>query len=216
MEVGVAVFVLILGTYALVANALDRRSIGPAITFVAAGFVLGPDGLGVLDVALESETIRLLAEITLAFVLFTDASTVDLDGLRRDAGLIGRLLGLGLPLTILGGGLVAAVIFPELPFATALLISAILAPTDAALGMAVISNPAVPIRVRRVLNVESGLNDGIATPFVSCSSPWPRPRARPAAATWRRRSSRASSPWSWASSSAPSVASSSRRRTSGA
>ena len=107
-----------------------------------------------------------LAEITLALVLFTDASTVDLAGLRRDASLIGRLLGIGLLLTIAAGGLVGMLIFPELPLATALLIGAILAPTDAALGLPVITNPAVPIRVRRVLNVESGLNDGIATPFV--------------------------------------------------
>ena len=87
-------------------------------------------------------------------------------GLRRDAGLIGRLLGIGLLLTIAAGGLVGALVFPELPLATALLIGAILAPTDAALGLPVITNPAVPTRIRRILNVESGLNDGIATPFV--------------------------------------------------
>ncbi len=166
MEAGIAIFVLVLAGYALVANRLDHLSIGPAIAFVVAGFVLGPDGIGLLDVGLETETVRLLAEITLAFVLFTDASTVDVSGLRRDAGLIGRLLAIGLPLTIFAGGLIATLVFPELPLATALLIGAILAPTDAALGMAVVSNPAVPIRIRRVLNVESGLNDGIATPFV--------------------------------------------------
>src|SRR4029453_9532238 len=106
------------------------------------------------------------AELTLALVLFTDASTVDLPGLRRDAGLVSRLLGIGLLLTMAAGGLVAWLLFPELPLATALLIGAILAPTDAALGLPVVANPAVPIRIRRVLNVESGLNDGIATPFV--------------------------------------------------
>ena len=119
-----------------------------------------------LHIDLESSTIRQLAELTLALVLFTDASTVDLDGLRRDAGIVGRLLGIGLLLTIAAGGLVAWLVFPELPLATALLIGAILAPTDAALGLPVVTNPAVPIRIRRVLNVESGLNDGIATPFV--------------------------------------------------
>ena len=134
--------------------------------FVLAGLLLGPDVLGVLHIDIESSTIRELAELTLALVLFTDASTVDLDGLRRDAGVVGRLLGIGLLLTIAGGGLVAWLLFPELPIATALLIGAILAPTDAALGLPVVTNPAVPIRIRRVLNVESGLNDGIATPFV--------------------------------------------------
>ena len=134
--------------------------------FVVLGLLLGPDVLGLLRIDIESSTIRELAELTLALVLFTDASTVDLPGLRRDAGLVGRLLGIGLLLTIAVGGLVAWLLFPELPVATALLIGAILAPTDAALGLPVVTNPAVPIRIRRVLNVESGLNDGIATPFV--------------------------------------------------
>ena len=90
--------------------------------FVLAGLLLGPDVLGVLHIDLELSTIRQLAELTLALVLFTDASTVDLDGLRRDAGVVGRLLGIGLLLTIAAGGLVAWLLFPELPVATALLI----------------------------------------------------------------------------------------------
>ena len=134
--------------------------------FVLVGLLLGPDVLGLLNIDIESSTLRELAELTLALVLFTDASTIDLAGLRRDAGLVGRLLGIGLFLTIAAGGLVAWLVFPELPVATALLIGTILAPTDAALGLPVVANPAVPIRIRRVLNVESGLNDGIATPFV--------------------------------------------------
>ena len=166
MEAGVALFVLLLAGYALIANRLDRASIGPAVFFVLAGLLLGPDLLGVLDIDVESSTTRELAELTLALVLFTDASTVDLAGLRRDAGLVGRLLGIGLLLAIALGGLVAWLVFPELPLVTALLIGAILAPTDAALGLPVIANPVVPNRIRRVLNVESGLNDGIATPFV--------------------------------------------------
>jgi NhaP-type Na+/H+ or K+/H+ antiporter len=136
------------------------------VFFVLLGLVLGPAFLGVLRIDVESSTVRQLAELTLALVLFTDASTVDLAGLRRDVGLVGRLLGIGLPLTIVAGGLVAWVVFPELPLATALLLGTILAPTDAALGLPVVANPAVPLRIRRVLNVESGLNDGIATPFV--------------------------------------------------
>jgi NhaP-type Na+/H+ or K+/H+ antiporter len=163
---GIALLTLILAGYALVANRLDRLSIGPALTFIAVGLVLGPTVLDVLPVAADTATVQHLAEVTLALVLFTDASTVDVAGLRRDASLIGRLLTIGLLLTIAAGGLVATVIFPELPLSTALLIGAILAPTDAALGLPVITNPAVPTRVRRILNVESGLNDGIATPFV--------------------------------------------------
>jgi sodium/hydrogen antiporter len=166
METGIAVLVVLLAAYALIANRLDRLSIGPAVAFVLFGLLLGPDVLGVLRIDIDSSTIRHLAELTLALVLFTDASTVDMAGLRRDAGLIGRLLAIGLLLSIALGGLVAWLLFPELPVATALLIGAVLAPTDAALGLPVVANPVVPIRIRRVLNVESGLNDGIATPFV--------------------------------------------------
>ena len=166
METGVAALALVLAAYALIANRLDRLSIGPAMAFVVVGLVLGPLVLDVLPVGIESTTVRHLAEVTLALVLFTDASTVDVAGLRRDASLIGRLLGIGLLLTIAAGGVVGMLIFPELPLATVLLIGAILAPTDAALGLPVITNPAVPVRIRRILNVESGLNDGIATPFV--------------------------------------------------
>jgi NhaP-type Na+/H+ or K+/H+ antiporter len=166
LETGVALFALLLAGYALIANRLDRLSIGPALAFVLVGLVLGQAVLNVVPIVIETTTVRQLAEITLALVLFTDASTVHLAGLRRDASLIGRLPVVGLFLTIAAGGIVATLIFPELPLATALLIGAILAPTDAALGLPVITNAAVPTRVRRILNVESGLNDGIATPFV--------------------------------------------------
>ena len=100
METGVAAFALILAGYALIANRLDQASIGPAVFFVVLGLLLGPDALGLLRIDIESSTVRELAELTLALVLFTDASTVDLPGLRRDAGLVGRLLGIGLLLTI--------------------------------------------------------------------------------------------------------------------
>lgn len=166
MESGLAVFALLLAGYALVANRLDQASIGPALFFVLVGIVLGPNVLGVLHLNVDSSTIQQLAQLTLALVLFTDASSVDLPGLRSDAGIMVRLLGIGLLLTIAAGGLLAWLVFPELPLPVALLLGAILAPTDAALGLPVIANPAVPTRIRRVLNVESGLNDGIATPFV--------------------------------------------------
>ena len=81
---GVAAFALLLAGYALIANRLDRLSIGPALVFVVVGIVLGPVVLGVVDLDVESTTVRHVAEVTLALVLFTDASTVDLAGLRRD------------------------------------------------------------------------------------------------------------------------------------
>ena len=99
------------------------------------------------------------------WVLFADASLVSPRQFRRDLGMYARLLGVGLPLTV-ALGTVAAVVVLDLDWWAALLIGAALAPTDAALGATVMSNPRVPSKVRRVLNVESGLNDGIATPIV--------------------------------------------------
>ncbi len=164
MNLQLALVVALIGGYALVAAALDRRSVGPAVVFVAIGLLLS--GLGVIDVDPRAEAVSLIAELTLALVLFTDASFVRIDALRHDAGMVVRLLAIGLPLTIALGTLVAAVAWPAFPLAVALLIGSSLAPTDAALGQPVISDTAVPVRVRRMLNVESGLNDGIATPFV--------------------------------------------------
>ena len=106
-------------------------------------------------------------ELTLAALLFADATTVPLRSLKGDAGVPGRLLSVGLLLTLVLGAVVAMLVVPGLSWAEAALIAAVLAPTDAALGMAVVTDKAVPVRVRRALNIESGLNDGIATPFVT-------------------------------------------------
>jgi sodium/hydrogen antiporter len=152
--------------YALVAGRLDRWSVGAPIVLVAAGIVLGPGGTDVLHVTVSAGAIRTTAELTLAVLLFADASTVRLRDAEGDAGMPGRLLGIGLPLTI-GLGTLAAHLLLGVGWAEAALIGSILAPTDAALGLAVVTNPAVPARIRRTLNIESGLNDGIASPFVA-------------------------------------------------
>jgi hypothetical protein len=110
--------------------------------------------------------VKVLAEATLALVLFSDASWVGLRHLRADLGLCLRLLGVALPLTIGLGTLLALALPGVTGIWIALLIGAALAPTDAALGAGMMVNPAVPARIRRLINVESGLNDGIATPFV--------------------------------------------------
>ena len=111
----------------------------------------------------------MLAELTLALLLFSDASTI---GLREAGGIAllpGRLLAVGLPLTIAGGAFVGWLLFPALGLGFALLVGSILAPTDAALSLPVLLDRAIPVRIRRVINIESGLNDGIATPFVTLS-----------------------------------------------
>ena len=143
---------------------LGRAGISSAMVFVAAGFAL-TEIFDVLDVPVEPELVKVVAEVTLVWMLFADASSVRMRDFRRDLTVYVRLLGVGLPLTIALGLLLAVALlgFGAWP---ALLIGAALAPTDAALGASVMSDPRVPLRIRRVLNVESGLNDGIATPIV--------------------------------------------------
>ena len=167
MDSGLAIFLIIVVIYTVVAVWLGRRSITMPMFFLAVGALIGANGLGYLNISLSSETVKLLVEITLALLLFADSSTLKLHQLKDDAGLPVRLLGLALPLIILLGGLLAFVLFPQEGLGFALLIGAILAPTDAALGLAIFTNQRVPVRIRRALNVESGLNDGIATPFVT-------------------------------------------------
>jgi NhaP-type Na+/H+ or K+/H+ antiporter len=135
------------------------------MVLVAVGMVLGDGGLRLLRVTAYSEWVKVLAELTLAILLFADASTIGLRDVEDDASLPGRLLGIGLPLTIGTGTILAHAVLGG-SWAEAALVAAVLAPTDAALGLAVVTNASVPARVRRVLNIESGLNDGIATPFV--------------------------------------------------
>ena len=149
-----------------IAARLDRLSVGPALAFVAIGIVLSDDVLGPISLEPEAEPIKLLAEVTLTLLLFADASTIRARALRQDAAPVARLLVVGLLLTIALGTVGALLLFPGTRSGVALLIGATLAPTDAALGQPVVTNPVVPARIRRLLNVESGLNDGIATPFV--------------------------------------------------
>jgi sodium/hydrogen antiporter len=145
---------------------LERFDVTAPITFVLAGLLLTHGPLAVLYVAPSTELIKELAEFTLALVLFSDASRVGLHELRVDAGLYVRLLGVALPLTI-GLGTLLAFALTGTGIWLALLVGAALAPTDAALGSGMMANSLVPTRIRRLINVESGLNDGIATPFVS-------------------------------------------------
>jgi sodium/hydrogen antiporter len=164
---GLTALAVVVVAYALVASRLDRWGITGPMVFVAAGVILGPGGLGVLPLSLTNETVLTVTELTLALVLFSDASTVRLRDVEGDAGLPQRLLFVGLPLTVIAGALLAYLMFPGVGLAAAALLATILAPTDAALGLAVVTNKAVPVRIRRALNVESGLNDGIATPLVT-------------------------------------------------
>ena len=164
---GLVVLAAVFALYALVAARLDRWSITAPMVFVLAGAILGPSGTDLLPVSVDSHTTLAITELTLALLLFSDAATVRLREVEGDARLPSRLLFVGLPLTVLLGALLAHAVEPSLTWAAAALVATILAPTDAALGLAVVTNRLVPARIRRALNVESGLNDGIATPFVT-------------------------------------------------
>jgi len=134
--------------------------------FIIFGFVIGAGGFNIAKVDVGHSAIHLIAEFTLILVLFIDASRIDLKSVRRDHNLPARMLIIGLPLTIVAGTIIAALLFPAFSFWEAALLAALLAPTDAALGQAVLSAEVVPVRIRQTINIESGLNDGIALPAV--------------------------------------------------
>ncbi len=150
--------------WGLTSARLERADVTGPIVFALVGFLLVETGL--VSGAAEPETVLPLVETALVWVLFSDAARVPLRDLRADAGRCVRLLALGLPLTVVAGWVLAAWLLPGLGGWLALLVGAALAPTDAALGASVVTNPAVPTRVRRLITVESGLNDGIVTPVV--------------------------------------------------
>src|SRR4051794_9777284 len=159
------VAVVVLG-YAGVSRRLEGTVLTAAMIFVGAGLLVGTEGLGWLDVGAGSGTVRTLAEATLTLVLFSDASRIDLKALRREIALPARLLGIGLPLTIAAGTVTAVLLFTQLSLLEALVLAIALAPTDAALGQAVVTDRRLPMRIRQGLNVESGLNDGICVPLL--------------------------------------------------
>ena len=157
---------LALIAYGLISRKIEGSILTGPIMFSVFGLVAGPAALGLIPLQIGNEALHLLAEVTLILVLFSDAANIDLVQLRRDHNLPVRMLLVGLPLTIVLGTVAAWLMFDGFGLWEAALLAAILAPTDAALGQAVVSNRLVQVRIRQALNVESGLNDGIALPFV--------------------------------------------------
>ena len=152
--------------FACVSGRLRGSAFTPAILFAGVGFLLGNEVLDVIAADIDVGGIRLLAEVTLALVLFSDASSLDARRLSHEVGFPARLLGIGLPLTIILGAGVALWFFPDLLFFEAIVLAVLLAPTDAALGQTVVSDTRLPSSVRQGLNVESGLNDGVCVPLL--------------------------------------------------
>jgi NhaP-type Na+/H+ or K+/H+ antiporter len=153
--------------YAALSRRLDGTPITAAIVFVVAGFAFGTEGLGWLHGSYGEHSISVLAEATLVIVLFTDAARIDLPALRQTYSVPARLLGIGLPLTIVAGMIAGAVVLHNVGWAEAAVLAIVLAPTDAALGQAVVTDPSLPARIRQALNVESGLNDGLCVPLLT-------------------------------------------------
>ena len=152
--------------YAVASARLGRTILTPAIFFLSTGILLGDAVLGWFTVEASGAALRLIAETTLALVLFADASRINLRLLTREIAVPARLLGIGLPLTILAGIGVALLVLPGLSVVEAALLAIAVAPTDAALGQTVVSDERVPSRIRQGLNVESGLNDGLCVPLL--------------------------------------------------
>jgi NhaP-type Na+/H+ or K+/H+ antiporter len=161
-----AVIAAFVFAYCLVAARLERTQFNGPLVFVVCGLLLGPYCLNLVAMDVDGETLKTLAEITLAVVLFTDSAGANLPVLRRVRRLPARLLLIGLPLTIAFGFFGGSLLYSNLTWIELALLATMLAPTDAALGQAVINNGAVPSSVREGLNVESGLNDGICVPVL--------------------------------------------------
>jgi NhaP-type Na+/H+ or K+/H+ antiporter len=160
-----AILAIVVFCYSILSDRLETAIIGGAVTFTVVGLVLGPQGLGVLDLTLNFGALSVLAELTLALLLFSDAAKADLRELMRSEVVPRRLLLVGLPLTILLGTGVGMLFADTLSIIEIALLATILAPTDAALGKAVVTDQRVPNRIRTSLNFESGLNDGICVPI---------------------------------------------------
>lgn len=161
------IIALVVFGFAMVSQKLALSPVTAPMVFTAVGILLGVVGGEWFRLDLENEVVSILVKATLVLVLFTDAVRIDLRKLRKQILLPARLLGLGLPFSIILGTATAAVLFGSLTIIEAALIAAILAPTDAALGQAVVNDKRLPVRIRQALNVESGLNDGIMVPVVT-------------------------------------------------
>ncbi len=166
MYQNLAILAAFVFAYSVTAGRLEKMPLSGAIVAMGFGLAFGPLGLGVFTPHVDGELLRTLAELTLALVLFTDAANANLSVLRLSLQLPERLLLIGLPFTILLGIAVGVLMFPAVTLFELAVLATMLAPTDAALGKAVVTNPAVPAKLREGLNVESGLNDGICVPVL--------------------------------------------------
>ncbi len=161
----VIIFAAVLAfVFGLFSHLAEKSPISGPMVFVTVGILASPLGFGWLDVSPSAKIVTVLAEIALVIILFVDASLIDVPRLIRERAIPLRLLLIGLPLTMVLGLAVAVPLFQDMNIWVLALMAFILSPTDAALGLAVVKSEVVPERIRQSINVESGLNDGLALP----------------------------------------------------
>lgn len=165
MAAAAATVLVLIIVWSAFSRPLDRRGITSALFLAAAGLAVTLVVPGAVDISMETIVAERVAEVALVLLLFSDATRLDLRALRHQMAWPGRLLLIGLPLTMLLGIGVGVLVFPDMAIASVVLLATMLASTDAALGQKVVSDEKVPGRVRQALDVESGLNDGLAVPF---------------------------------------------------
>jgi NhaP-type Na+/H+ or K+/H+ antiporter len=161
----IAILAIFLCVYSAAAGGFERSPFGGALVFTVFGLAFGPYGLALLDLGIEADSLRLIAEMTLALLLFVEASKADLRVLSKSFQIPQRLILIALPLVILLGFGTGLLLFDQLTILEVALLATLLAPTDAALGKAVVTNQDVPAEIREGLNLESGLNDGVCVPI---------------------------------------------------
>lgn len=152
--------------YSLSSKPIEKTIFSGPFLALFIGLICGPVVLNIIDIKIDNESFKIVAELALALILFSDASKTHLTVLKKNSAIPIRLLLIGLPLTIVLGMLFGFLIFQGFSWIEVGILATILAPTDAALGKAVVSNKIVPAKIRETLNVESGLNDGISVPIL--------------------------------------------------
>ena len=171
MEEAILLTAILMFGFGLFSRLADRSPVTAPMVFVGVGLLVGPLGLGVFAVKIDTAMVKIIAEITLILVLFIGASVIDVRSLLKEYKIPVRLLFIGLPLTMFLGAIIARQFFPGMNLWLIAIMAFILSPTDAALGQAVVGSNDVPLETRESIAVESGLNDGIALPpILACMS----------------------------------------------
>lgn len=163
------VFIVVFGTALLVAVLLSglaaRSVLSTSLLFLLGGALVGDGALGLVHIAPDSPIVATTADLALFTVLFTDGMHVSLPSLRSAWRNPLRALGVGMPLSFAAMALITHFLV-GLDWTTSFLVGAVLAPTDPVFASAIVGRREVPARLRQLLNVESGLNDGLALPVV--------------------------------------------------